>query len=87
MPGENLGSIVDAGSVNVLYGSTGGLGAGGLVFTQDSQSVPSAAEPEDLFGWALAAGDPGPATTAASPSASSASRARRAGVGRERSPT
>lgn len=86
-PFEAVGGGFLAGAVSAVPGSTGGLVAGGLLFTQDSQGVPSAAEPEDLFGWALAAGDPGPATTAASPSASSASRARIAGAGRERSPT
>jgi FG-GAP repeat len=89
-PFETGGGDFLAGAVSAVPGSAGGLVAGGLLFTQDSQGVPSAAEPEDLFGWALAAGDAGPATTAASPSASapaSASRARRAGAGRERSPT
>jgi hypothetical protein len=50
---------------------------GGLLFTQVTTGVPSAAESEDLFGWALAAGDPGPTTTAASPSSAAASKIRR----------
>jgi hypothetical protein len=50
VPGENGA----AGAVNVLYGSTGGLsGAGGQVFFQ----VGGAAEANDRFGSALAAGD------------------------------
>jgi hypothetical protein len=77
---ETVGGDFLAGAVSAVPGSAGGLVAGGLLFTQDSQGVPSAAEPEDLFGWALAAGDPGLATTAASPSASS--RARSPGAGR-----
>jgi hypothetical protein len=83
-PFETVGGDFLAGAVSAVPGSAGGLVAGGLLFTQDSQGVPSAAEPEDLFGWALAAGDPGTATTAASPSASApaSSRARRAGAGR-----
>ena len=135
VPGENVGSIVDAGSVNVLYGSpgtglvgvgsqlftqpvsaveagdqfgsalasgdfnndgfadlaagavsavaesTGGLLGGGLLFTQDTAGVPSAAENEDFFGWALASGDSGPASTAASPSSATASSASRAQSG------
>jgi hypothetical protein len=42
--------------------------------------VPSVAENEDLFGWALATGDPGPAATTAA--AASASRARSAAAAR-----
>jgi hypothetical protein len=82
-PFEAVGADVAAGAVSAVPGSTGGLG-GGLLFTQDTTGVPSAAEPEDFFGWALAAGDPGPATTAASPSSSAAaSKIQRAtGAGR-----
>jgi hypothetical protein len=55
---EDVGSIADAGAVNVLYGTPGGLtGAGGQIFTQNSPGVGSAAEPGDSFGFALAAGD------------------------------
>src|SRR6266536_2204354 len=53
-PGESVGSINEAGAVSVLYGSAARLTrTGGQLFTQ----VGSAAEPSDLFGWALAAGD------------------------------
>ena len=79
-PFEAVGNAIAAGAVSTVAGSTGGLG-GGLLFTQATAGVPGVAEPGDFFGWALAAGDPGPATTTAgSPSAaaSSASRARRA---------
>jgi FG-GAP repeat len=52
--GEDVGGVRDAGAVSVLYGSSGGLTtAGGRLFTQ----VGSAAETQDWFGWALAAGD------------------------------
>jgi hypothetical protein len=55
---EDVGTIADAGAVNVLYGSTGGLtGVGSQIFTQNSPGVGSAAEPDDNFGFALAAGD------------------------------
>ena len=55
--------------------STGGLG-GVCCSPKDTGGVPSVAEREDLFDWALAAGDLGTATmTAGSPSAASASRA------------
>jgi hypothetical protein len=54
-PFEDVGaSRADAGAVSVLYGSTDGLTAtDGQLFTQ----VGSAAEPDDRFGFALAAGD------------------------------
>jgi hypothetical protein len=53
-PGEDVGTVHDAGAVSVLYGSAGGLTrSGGRLFTQ----VGSRAEEHDNFGWALAAGD------------------------------
>jgi hypothetical protein len=52
-PFENVGSILEAGAVSVLYGSAGGLTtSGGQLFTQ-----PAAVEFFDNFGAALAAGD------------------------------
>jgi FG-GAP repeat len=58
VPGESVGSIFDAGAVNVLYGSAAGLtGSGSQLFTQNSPGVGSTAEPEDFFGGALAVGD------------------------------
>jgi serine protease len=55
-PGENSGSTPNAGAVNILYGSAGGLAsAGAQQFTQ-SQAA-GAAEAHDRFGSALAAGD------------------------------
>jgi hypothetical protein len=56
--GENLGAVGNAGAVNVLYGSAGGLtGTGSQLFTQDSPGVPGGSEPGDGFGDALAVGD------------------------------
>jgi hypothetical protein len=52
--GEDVNGVHDAGAVSVLDGSAGGLTtAGGRLFTQ----LGSAAEEQDWFGWALAAGD------------------------------
>jgi hypothetical protein len=52
--GEDVAGVRDAGAVSVLYSSAGGLTtAGGRLFTQ----LGSAAEEQDWFGWALAAGD------------------------------
>jgi hypothetical protein len=53
-PAENVGALLFAGAVSVLYGSAAGLTTtGARLFTQ----VASAAEASDEFGWALAAGD------------------------------
>ncbi len=58
VPGEDVGSIPDAGAVNVLYGSAGKLtGTGSQIFTQDTPGVGSSAEAGDFFGDALATGD------------------------------
>jgi hypothetical protein len=57
-PDEDAGSIEDAGTVNVLYGSAGGLtGSGSQTFTQNTPGVGSTAEAFDSFGSALATGD------------------------------
>src|SRR5829696_4809956 len=53
-PGENS----FAGVVHVLYGSGTGLTAtGSQLWSQDSPGIAGAAEPDDIFGEALAAGD------------------------------
>jgi hypothetical protein len=59
VPGEGLsGSLPSAGAVNVIYGSSKGLTAkGDQYWTQDSSGIEGLAEPDDNFGWALAAGD------------------------------
>jgi hypothetical protein len=58
--GDEVGSVRDAGAVNVLYGSTGGLQAASpddQLFTQDRPGVKDVAEERDSFGVALAAAD------------------------------
>lgn len=58
VPGEDVAGMVDAGAVNVLYGSATGLTASDdQLFTQDSPGVAGAAEAGDRFGSAVAAGD------------------------------
>jgi len=59
VPNEDVGSIGDAGAVNVLYGTATGLsGATYQVWTQNSLGiVGDVSEAFDLFGYALAAGD------------------------------
>jgi FG-GAP repeat len=55
---EDIGGIVDAGTVSVLYGTAGGLtGSDSQPFTQASPEVAGIAEAGDSFGYALAAGD------------------------------
>ncbi|KAG1648060.1 Integrin alpha-3 [Nymphon striatum] len=57
-PGENVGSLVDAGGVHVFYGSASGLTATGDQFLhQDASGVAGVAEAYDEFGFSLAAGD------------------------------
>jgi FG-GAP repeat protein len=50
--GEDVGAVVNAGAVNVLYGAAGnGLpGSGGQLLTQDSPGVADQAEAGDAFG-------------------------------------
>ena len=56
--GEDVGTVANAGAVNVLHGSAAGLTAtGNQVWHQDSAGVASAAESGDDFGDALAVGD------------------------------
>jgi hypothetical protein len=58
VPQESIGSIGNAGTVNVLHGSTTGLsGSGSQTFTQNSAGVGGSAEGSDSFGDALTAGD------------------------------
>ncbi len=58
VPFENVGRAVDAGGVNVIYGSTTGLvSAGNQFWDQDSSGIGDSAEPSDQFGFAAATGD------------------------------
>jgi FG-GAP repeat len=54
VPGESVGVVQEAGAVNVVFGTAGGLtGAGSQLFTQDTAGVGSTAEALDGFGAAL----------------------------------
>ena len=60
VPSDDVGAVVVAGAVAVLYGSAAGLQADApddLLLTQDTPRVDDAAEVGDRFGEALAAGD------------------------------
>ncbi|CAG0935905.1 hypothetical protein TFLX_04756 [Thermoflexales bacterium] len=55
---EDAGSVADAGAVNILYGSSGGISATGDQFwNQDSLVAADGSEEYDYFGQVLAAGD------------------------------
>jgi hypothetical protein len=55
--GEDVGAVVDAGSVNVIYGSKDGLTARGDQFwTQDSPGILDMAEEADNFGCYIGPG-------------------------------
>ena len=57
-PFEDVGSVVDAGAVNVLYGSAARLTAtGDQQFFQGGGGVAGVAEASDFFGAALGTGD------------------------------
>jgi hypothetical protein len=58
VPFEDVGSIADAGAINVLYGAAGRLSAtGNQLWDQNSAGVADFAEPNDGFGYVLGAGD------------------------------
>lgn len=57
-PGEAIGSEIEAGAVNVVYGSATGLApAKNQLWSQSSKGVPDSPEAIDRFGSSLAAGD------------------------------
>jgi FG-GAP repeat len=65
-PSETVGGLWHAGAVNVIYGSSDGLSATGVaagngrfnqLWSQDSTDIEDAAEMQDGFGFAVAAGD------------------------------
>ncbi len=55
-PAEDVGARVDAGAVNVLYGSATGLGGRNQLLVQGSPGLLGTAESGDRFGSALARG-------------------------------
>jgi hypothetical protein len=58
VPGEDLGSVADAGAVVVLRGTAEGLsGTGARSVTQDTADVPGSPEKGDAFGRAVHLGD------------------------------
>ncbi|MGI8330486.1 hypothetical protein ACRYCC_11025 [Actinomadura scrupuli] len=56
-PGEKLGTVVDAGSVTIIYGSATGLSGRAVAFALGTAGVPGAQGADLHFGRSLAAGD------------------------------
>ncbi|MEM9530296.1 MAG: hypothetical protein AAGA23_05215 [Pseudomonadota bacterium] len=57
-PLEDVGTISNAGSVNVIYGSASGLTtAGNQLWIQGQDGIVGTTEAGDQFGWALATGN------------------------------
>ena len=57
-PGEDIGTIRNAGAVNVIYGGAGGLAsANDDMWHQNSPGIKGGSEVGDQFGWVLATGD------------------------------
>jgi hypothetical protein len=58
VPNENVGTVMLAGAVNILFGANAGLhSAGAQIWTQNSAGIADSAEFGDRFGASLAAGD------------------------------
>lgn len=58
VPFESVGNVVQAGALNILFGSGGGLRtAGSQLFTQDVVGMGSTVEEADTLGFALAVAD------------------------------
>ena len=60
-PAEDVGTVIDAGAVNVIYGSLGGLSATAVIadqlLTQDSPGIDGVAEADDRIGVPLSSAD------------------------------
>lgn len=56
-PFDRIGDVPDAGSVQVFYGSPGGLTTRDQLWTQDSAGIPGTPQAADWFGWNAVAGD------------------------------
>jgi hypothetical protein len=58
VPGEDVGSILGAGAVQIIFGSSNGLThEGDELLDQNSAGIPGSAETDDNFGNSLAAAD------------------------------
>jgi hypothetical protein len=56
VPGEDVGTVFDAGAVNTLHGAAGGLAGTGQVLVQGDNALGDVIEPNDRFGQSLAKG-------------------------------
>jgi hypothetical protein len=56
VPGEDVGTVADAGAVNTMHGSAGGPAGTGQVLFQGDNALGDVIEPGDRFGQSLAKG-------------------------------
>jgi hypothetical protein len=56
VPGEDVGTVVDAGAVNTMHGSATGPAGTGQVLFQGDNALGDVIEPNDRFGQSLAKG-------------------------------
>jgi len=55
---EDVGALLEAGSVSISYGAAGGLtNVGAQLFNQDTSGMLDACESNDHFGWSMTTGD------------------------------
>ncbi len=54
---DTVGDVRGAGTVSVLYGSSGGISARNQLWSQDSPGIEDSAEEFDGFGWVVTTGD------------------------------
>ena len=57
IPGEDVGSVRDAGSIQIIFGSGSGLTTSDLQIDQNAANTALSANQDDLFGASLATGD------------------------------
>jgi hypothetical protein len=57
VPLEDIGSITNAGMVQVLYGASTGLTSRDQIWHQDISGIKGACEAHDMFGYSLAVGN------------------------------
>ncbi len=57
IPYEDIGATLDAGAVQIYYGSASGIRLSGDLFISRAVFGPTVPKENDLFGWALSSGD------------------------------
>jgi len=58
VPGDDVATVIDTGSVHVIYGSGSGLsGSGDQIWHQNRKNINGINEPNDGFGFSVSSGD------------------------------